>query len=672
MSRQARHSFPFSAVVGQETLKLALLLVAVDPGIGGVLISGHKGTAKSTAVRALPALLPDIEVVDGCAFGCDPAKPATWCDECVERADKGPLPAKARPPALVELPVAATEDRLLGTLDLEHALREGRKRFEPGLLARANRGILYVDEVNLLDDHLVDSLLDVAASGVNTVEREGVAVAHPARFVLVGTMNPEEGEIRPQLLDRFGLSVTIAGIPDPALRVQIVRRRAAFEADPSAFAAEWAPEEAAVAQHIRAARIATADVEIPEAVLYLIASVCGEFGVEGHRADITLARASATHAALREAREVTEEDVRAVAPLVLAHRAPRRRVADAEAGAFAAVIAASKAAVDPAAGPGGTTAGEGVDALASQPTGSDAASTAARVEAAEVTLPRSSTAVRPRQTARGRRDPAKAETARGRYVAASARPPVQSGDVALDATLRAAAAGATEVSAVEMESPDISVQAGSGEASAAEETSKTPIIEVKRSDLRSKVRSRRRSACVLLCVDASGSMGASARMEAAKGAVMELLGDAYQHRDRVGLVTFRGDRAELVLAPTSSVELARMRLAAVRTGGATPLAHGMSTSVDALAREARRDPEVALWLVIVTDGRANVGIGGAPDADARAMAFRAREQGICTLVLDTGASETARGLAEAANGMYVRLDVADAQRLAATIKGRVG
>ncbi|MYZ07694.1 AAA domain-containing protein, partial [Streptomyces sp. SID2999] len=311
--------FPFTAVVGQQDLQLALLLNAVAPNIGGVLVRGEKGTAKSTAVRALAALLPEVEVVAGCRFSCDPASPDPTCPD-------GPhtvAAAEARDARMVELPVGASEDRLVGALDIERALAEGVKAFEPGLLAAANRGILYVDEVNLLHDHLVDVLLDAAAMGASYVEREGVSVRHAARFLLVGTMNPEEGELRPQLLDRFGLTVEVAASREPDQRVEVVRRRLAYDDDPAAFAARWAHEERAVRQRIVAARELLPKVRLGDGALKQIAATCAAFEVDGMRADIVMARTATALAAWDGRSDVLAEDVRQAALLALPHR--RRR-----------------------------------------------------------------------------------------------------------------------------------------------------------------------------------------------------------------------------------------------------------------------------------------------------------------------------------------------------------
>ena len=319
-----RVTYPFAAIVGQEEMKTALLLSIVMPSLGGVLIKGEKGTAKSTAVRAAAALLPDLDAVRGCACHCDPALPEHYCDACQKRSAEGELPREEVSMRVVELPVSATEDRVVGTLDMEAAIGHGRKEFEPGILAAANRNILYVDEINLLEDHIVDILLDSAAMGVNTVEREGISYAHPARFVLIGTMNPEEGDIRPQLLDRFALSVTVAGEQDAESRVEVIRRRIAYERDPDAFAALYAAEQEQLRTQIVAARKRVDLVEVSDDILGQAVQISLTLGVDGHRADITLIKAGIAHAALAGRNTVTAEDLQRVSRLVLAHRMRRR------------------------------------------------------------------------------------------------------------------------------------------------------------------------------------------------------------------------------------------------------------------------------------------------------------------------------------------------------------
>jgi len=320
-----RLTYPFSAIVGQEEMKLALILNAINPNLGGVLIRGHKGTAKSTAARALANLLPEIEVVKDCPFNCNPHQGNEMCVECTRRIESGEeLPIVKRKMEVIDLPLGATEDRVVGTLDIEHAIKKGEKIFEPGILASAHRGILYVDEVNLLDDHLVDVLLDSAAMGVNTVEREGISFSHPARFILIGTMNPEEGELRPQLLDRFGLCVEVEGITDTEARIEVVQRCTQFEKDPHGFEKQWEEEQEKFCQLIIHAKELFLMVSYDEDVLRLIANIAIEMGVHGHRADIFMLKVAQTIAAYHRRSQVTEEDVREAAELVLCHRMRRK------------------------------------------------------------------------------------------------------------------------------------------------------------------------------------------------------------------------------------------------------------------------------------------------------------------------------------------------------------
>lgn len=317
--------YPFTAIVGQEDMKLSLILNVVNPALGGVLIKGEKGTAKSTAVRALAELLPAMQVARGCRFHCDPNDVNHLCDDCAALLHgEGGLPQASAKMRVVELPVSATEDRVVGTLDIEHAIKCGEKKFEPGILASANRNILYVDEINLLDDHVVDVLLDAAAMGVNTVEREGVSYSHPARFVLVGTMNPEEGDVRPQLLDRFALSVTVTGEHDPQRRVEVIKRRMAYEQDADAFIAQYREEQEALAARIMQARALLPQVTLSDALLESVARLAVALGVDGHRADITLIKTALTIAAFNGRREAELDDVKQAARLALPHRMRRR------------------------------------------------------------------------------------------------------------------------------------------------------------------------------------------------------------------------------------------------------------------------------------------------------------------------------------------------------------
>ncbi len=328
------HHFPFSAIVGQDEMKLALLIAAVDPGVGGVMVFGDRGTGKSTAVRAMPGVLPPMPAVAGCRYGCDPSANGARCDECHAREAAGERLRQHRVAApVVDMPLGATEDRLVGALDLERALALGEKRFEPGLLARAHRGFLYIDEVNLLEDHLVDLLLDVAASGVNVVEREGLSVRHPARFVLVGSGNPEEGDLRPQLLDRFGLSVEVKTPTDLGQRIEVIRRRDAFDRHPAEFTAEWCAADLKVRRRLERARKLVDDIMLGDESLILATRLCQQLGTDGLRGELTLMRAARAAAALDGARSVTPAHLRRVAPLSLRHRLRRNPLDDTSATA---------------------------------------------------------------------------------------------------------------------------------------------------------------------------------------------------------------------------------------------------------------------------------------------------------------------------------------------------
>jgi magnesium chelatase subunit D len=608
--------FPFTAIVGQEALAEALLACAVDPRIGGVLVRGERGTAKSTAVRALAPLLPDVEVVAGCRFNADPRDGGGCPDGPHDGAD-----VAHRPVALVELPVGATADRLLGALDLDRALRDGAAAFEPGLLAAAHRGILYADEVNLLPDHLVDVLLDAAAMGRAHVEREGISVSHPARFLLVGTMNPEEGELRPQLLDRFGLSVDVAASDDPAQRVEVVRRRLAFDADPDALRARFAGDEAALARRVAAARSRLANVTLGEPTLLLIAGVCARLGVDGMRADIVCAQAARALAALDGDDEVGEDHVRRAARLALAHR--RRRgpleapgLDDGELERALDEARGDDHEPEPPGGGNGSRNGgapqhpapERAPAGGGEPRGVRAAADAAPHPHAPAPerrdapgAPGSAPALALAglgHGAAGRRS--RATGPQGQPV--DSRPPAGAvTDLAVAASLRAAARrraleGGPVTPAVERER-------------AAARGAVAPGPPLAHADLREHVRAGREGNLVVFCVDASGSMGARRRMAAVKGAVLGLLLDAYRRRDRVALVTFRGPGAQVVLPPTGSVERAAAVLGALATGGATPLAAGLRRAAELVILERRRDPERRALVLAVTDGRAS-GDGG--------------------------------------------------------------
>ncbi|MEU7767325.1 VWA domain-containing protein [Nocardia sp. NPDC049190] len=612
--------FPFSAVVGQERLQLALVLCAVHPGIGGVLVRGEKGTAKSTVVRALAQLLPPVVDETG-----------------------------ARPARLVELPVGATEDRVIGSLDLERVLRHGEQAFRPGLLAAAHHGVLYVDEVNLLHDHLVDVLLDAAAMGRVHIERDGVSHSHPARFVLVGTMNPEEGELRPQLLDRFGLTVDVAASREVDVRMAVVRRRLDYEADPAGFAARYAAADRAVAERILAARDRVEQVALDDVELRRIAALCASFDVDGMRADLVVARAATAHAAWRGGESVTEADVRVAAELALPHR--RRRdpfdepgisdeqlddaMRDAAAEAQPSAATGDSETVPPArAEPGEDGPSDDPDGGPENPSPPDGPG-GGKAREGHSGAPVSAAATPPRwevpgvgEGAPGRRS--RAESRHGRVVRPSTD--TTSGLYLLGTVFAAAP-----------------YQRARGRVAGP--------LQLAADDLRGACREGREGNLIVFVVDASGSMAARDRLSAVTGAVLALLRDAYRRRDKVAVVTLRGADAELVLPPTSSVDIAVRRLSGLRTGGKTPLAAGLLRARDVVRRERVRDPRRRPMLVLLTDGRATGGVD--PVGRARGAAGLLANDAVTSIVVDCERGMIRLGLAidlaRDLRGGYLRL-----------------
>ncbi|MFB6626010.1 putative cobaltochelatase [Streptomyces sp. NPDC056374] len=671
--------YPFTAVVGMDDLRLALLLNAVSPAVGGVLVRGEKGTAKSTAVRALAELLPAVPVVAGCRFSCDPASPDLGCPD----GPHGTEPGVQRPARMVELPVGASEDRLVGSLDIEKALSEGVKAFEPGLLAAAHRGILYVDEVNLLSDHLIDHLLDAAAMGSSYVEREGVSVRHAARFLLVGTMNPEEGELRPQLLDRFGLTVEVAASRDPQQRVEVVRRRLAFEDDPAAFADRWAADEAALRERIVTARALLPRVTLGDAVLLQIAATCAAFEVDGMRADIVMARTATALAAWAGRTEVTSEDVRQAALLALPHRR-RRSPFDApglDEDKLDETLEEFKGQdqepdEDPEpdgpgdGGPGDGGPGGGVPPQSDGP----AAEHSPAPEEASPPAP-SSPSPSP--------EPAPQGAGSGERAAVAASEPFRTKVLSVPG-LGEGAAGRRSRARTEHGRTTGSVRprgsltklhlAATVQAAAPYQKARGrtgPGLVVRRDDLRQATREGREGNLVLFAVDASGSMAARQRMSAVKGAVLSLLLDAYQRRDKVGLITFRGRAAEVALPPTSSVDAAAARLEKLPTGGRTPLSAGLLKAHDVLRVERLRDPSRRPLLVVVTDGRATGG-GADPVALAARAARLHAADGTASVVVDCESGPVrlglARELARELGGTAVTLDELRADSIAGLVR----
>jgi len=623
--------YPFSAIVGQERMKLALLLNAINPMIGGVLIRGERGSAKSTSVRALATVLPEIAVVEGCPYMCDPDAPFPGCPHCTQTE----LTAVHRPIRVVDLPIGATEDRVLGTLDLEHVLRHGARRFEPGLLAAAHRGILSIDEVNLLPDHLVDILLDAAAMGRNIVERESIAFVHPARFVLIGTMNPEEGELRPQFLDRFGLAVDAEGLNAPADRAEVVRRRIAYETDPASFAARWAGKEQELRARMATARATLAHVILSDTLLDTIAGICADAGVDGLRADLTIHRTACSLAAYAGRTVVETADIRTAAELALVHRISQTRTPDTPfPDRIEELLTEHTQHADPSGSHPPVNSPNNVNDQASH----DEDPTVFGVAPTQpIRLPTDHTKDAAARV--GRRHAARAsqpgpEPGRGVVVTTDA-----GGTLAVAATVQAAASHASVRS-------QLPVSTG------------VPLL-LRQEDIRVRRREPSAGHCVLFVVDASGSMAAEQRMAIAKGAILSMLTDAYQRRDYVRMIAFRGMQAELILPPTRSTSVVEQRLRALPTGGRTPLAHALRLVRDVFARPVYG--EQVPVVILLSDGRANVAIGsGLPLEDAYREARVVRGMGVSTLVLDseTGAVRLnlARQLANELGAEYRVLD----------------
>ena len=684
MSETTEPRFPFTAIVGQTAMKRALILNAINTRIGGVLIRGKKGTAKSTAVRSLAALLPEVSVLRGCPYSCPPENRQGLCQWCQPHGEEAP--AVTRQVRIVDLPVGATEDRLVGSLDIEQAIKTGSRSFEPGLIADTHRGILYVDEVNLLNDHLVDVLLDAAAMGRNYVEREGISVSHAAEFILVGTMNPEEGDLRPQLLDRFGLAVEVDSAFTPEERQEVVRRRIAYEADPFGFMHAWQEAEAEERDRILQSQQLLSKVTVPDDMLELITGICHEYQVDGLRADIVMYKTASTIAAYEGHEQVTADDVREAAEMALLHRQRRQpfqqpHLATEQLDSMIDEYQNRPQNREPQdqdnsqfedQEDGDPDSSEPEEQQQPEPEGNSGPQDQ-YFEVGNTFSVRSLEVKPPDQRARltgGRRARTVSGSPSGRYVSADV-PRDKVSDLALDATLRTAAPHQVQRRANQSEElgPESS-----------------PVFLIKPWDVREKVRETKTGSLILFVVDASGSMGAQRRMVAVKGAILSLLLDAYQRRDRVGLIAFRGTGAQVLLPPTSSVDLAHALLSEMPTGGRTPLSRGLLLAMEVIETERQKDRKVLPLLVVLSDGRANVAMGrdespagsGQPPgvatavAEARAVAAAIKEQRIPSVVIDTETDFLRLGLAkpvaEAMGAPCIKLEELHSDALADTVR----
>jgi magnesium chelatase subunit D len=615
----SQHIYPLSAIVGQEVMKLGLILNAINPHVGGLLIRGEKGTAKSTAVRALARILPEIEVAADCPYSCDPSDDKALCRFCRGRR----IIAHRRRTRVVELPLNATEEMVVGGLDFSASIKRGSRVFQPGLVAAANRGILYIDEVNLLSDHLVNAILDVSASGENVVQREGISHRHPARFILVGTMNPEEGELRPQLLDRFGLCVEVHGERDVAFRVQVLQQRAAFDHDPHAFCRGFENEESSLSARICQAREVFPRVRFPISLQRLVTDICVEHNVAGHRADIVIAHTARALAAYDDRLEAAREDVHLAGSLAIPHRS-RKLVSQDDSSSEASVCDRGRMKrqpdhdeeypeQEPVRAP---IRDWNVETLDSAPVQRQAQ----RSDRPEAIFGIGETfKVREighhpdklfRQVS-GKRSQTRTRHKKGKYIKSS--PHRVSDDIALDATIRAAAPYQLR------RGPENGL-----------------VVAIRDEDIREKLRETRTGNFLLFIVDASGSMGAKGRMVASKGAIMSLLQDAYQKRDRVAMISFRKQEAVINLPPTSSIYRAGELLKELPVGGKTPLAAGLRKGQGVLRNVLIKDPTCRPILIVITDGKANESLGrGDPFWEALAVATElAADKRIKSIVVD--------------------------------------
>ncbi|MBU1695616.1 MAG: putative cobaltochelatase [Proteobacteria bacterium] len=679
------HTFSFSAIVGQDRLKLALILNAVNPRIGGVLIRGEKGTAKSTTVRALAELLPMIKVNSGCAWSCNPDDQENLCDACKkESCGQDGIERRTR---VVTLPLNATEDRVAGGIDFSLAVKSGARALQAGLLAKAHRGILYVDEVNLLDDHIVDIILDASASNKNRIEREGISFCHPSNFILVGTMNPEEGELRPQLLDRFGLCVEVTSEKDLEKRILLMLRKESYDADPEDFSNQYQADNAALSDRITKAITLLKDVQFPDSLRAFVANLCAENNVAGHRADLVIEQAAKALAAFHGKALASMDEVKQVAWFALVHRKrdpappspppdhPHDHNSDPEENK-------DQTEKEKPGSPEpneqekkdheGQTPDEqnqdedqdGQNSEEEQPATEPEPQRKTReqekkdvlekiFEVGETFKVKKFTSPKDRIFRRGsgKRSRSRTATKQGRYVKSTL--PKGSHDIAFDATLRAAA--------------PFQIQRKNA----------SPLaVILKKQDIREKVREKRIGNFLLFLVDASASMGARGRMAASKGAVMSLLLDAYQNRDKVAIVTFRKEEAVVNLPPTSSVELAGKLLEEMPVGGKTPLSSGLVKGFELLRNHLLREPEARPIAIIITDGRGNVALGDQkPFQEALNLAEKmAFEQRIQFIVVDSESGGAvsfglAQKLAVSLNAEYFKIQDLKANHLVDIARG---
>ena len=626
--------FPFTAIVGQEDMKLALILNVIDPNIGGVLIRGDKGTGKSTAVRALAALLPELEFSEGCPFNCDPNDRDLMCETCREKYDKNKLKKVKRKMEVVEIPLGVTEDRVVGSLDIEKAIKKGVKALEAGILARANRNILYVDEINLLSNHIVDDLLDSAAMGTNTVEREGISVSHPANFILVGSMNPEEGELRPQILDRMGLHIEVTPLRSEEERVEIMRRVKQFDSDPQKFREMMKREEELLRERIINAQKLLPKVEVPEFVMKIIAKLCLALGVGTHRGDITVMRCARAIAAYEGRTHITDEDIIRAARLALTHRIKQFSQSSEEVGIkireqYEKVIENIKSEL-----------GEGTDEESEEGVGEGKEGTSDKEGSDETQSEgekkgENKKIQNPYQTwieyykqlqqmglnfpnrddpsSYARRVKLMGTADRGKYVQYRI-PKEKPRRIALDASIRA--------SSIYQKNVNVLKKIGKK-------------LHIRNQDVREKVLEYRAPLSIVFVADSSGSM--YNKMHLMKNAILSMHTDAYRKKDRVGLVAFSGRSAELLHEPSVNLDAVAEKVAALKPSSWTPLAKGVALALEVLRKEKMKNKDCLPYMIIATDGEANIPLGNSSINSAilkeiEELSHQIKKEGIKTMI----------------------------------------
>lgn len=654
--------YPLTAIVGQEDLLLALTVCAVNPLVGGVLIRGDKGSAKSTAARALAQVMPPIERRPGCRFNCRLDKPTEICPMC--NGSDSAVKAEPTPVPFINLPLGVSEERLLGTLDLDKILKESKKDFQPGLLAACHRGILYIDEVNLLPDHIVDLLLDTVAMGVNIVEREGFSISHPARVSLIGTMNPEEGDLRPQLLDRFGLMVDVKAPSDPKLRAEIVSRRSKFESDPEGFSRLYLASQEVQRERIKKAGELLAGVQLSESMLLFASTICSDMGLASLRGDIVLGQTARTLAALEGRLHVSLEDLKLAARLALPHRQRTRpgekpginqdrldqlfqnATSDLEEGKEGEEQEERKQNLPP--GGSHTMPGHGAATEAEQDPCLNQENEGEQCEKKNFAI-----GINPGQITLNIKENHRPETTS----------PNQAGKY--EAGNNKSSLGVSRTAVLNPQPTNLAAHA----------TIKHALVRtggkitIDRQDLHQKEKVQKRKNLILFVVDCSGSMAARKRMEVVKGTVKDLLDGAYQEREEVSVITFNESRARLALQPTRSIDQAHRELACMETGGTTPLPHALKLVDDFISGNEQRDP----LMVLISDGRTNVSLeGGDSFQESLALAEILGNRGLTSLVIDVESGfvklAKARELAEKLQATYLCLENLTSENLTLNVR----